>query len=92
MEWTRKSISPHSSSKTREDLIDSRDVFDVARQHERRAHLLGERRHAFAERFALIGEGERRAVFGEFLGDAISDGMVVGDAHDEPALTLHQTF
>ena len=45
-----------------------------------------QRLDALAERVALIGEGELGAVRGERPGDAPGDRMVVGDAHDQPAL------
>ena len=51
----------------------------------------GQRRHPLAERLALIGEGEFRPVLGQRLGDAPGDRVIVGDAHDEAALPLHQT-
>ena len=57
---------------------------------QRRAERLRQRLDAPAERLALIGEGERRAVRGERPGDAPGDRVVVGDPHDQPALALHQ--
>ena len=50
----------------------------------------GQRFDPFAERFALIGEGEFRALIGERLGDAPGDRMVIGDAHDQASLAVHQ--
>ena len=43
-----------------------------------------------AERVALIGEGQFRAVRRQRLGDTPSDRVVIGDAHDQAALALHQ--
>ena len=50
----------------REDRIDRGDILDVAGQDERGAEALRERLDAFAERLALIGEGE----FGALLWQA----------------------
>ena len=63
---------------------------DVAGNAKRRADRFRQRRHALAERVALVGEGELRAVFGEFLRDPPGDRMVVRDAHHDTAFTLHQ--
>ena len=75
----------------REHRVDSGKILNVAGQDETGAQLLGERLHALAERFALIGEGELCPMAREHAGDAIGDRMVIGDAHYEPALPLHQT-
>jgi len=55
------------------------------------ADLGGERLDALLERFALIGEGDFGALVGESLGDTPSNGVLVGDAHDEPALASHKS-
>jgi hypothetical protein len=65
-------------------------IGDVARQDEGGADGFGEREDALLERLALIGEGDFGALFGAGLGDAPGDRAVVRDAHDEPALALHQ--
>ena len=74
-----------------EHRIDGGDVLDVAGQDELRADRLRQRLDALAERVALIGEGELGAVRRKRPGDAPGDRMIVGDAHDQPALALHQT-
>src|ERR1700676_2227191 len=53
---------------------------------------LRQRLDAFAERLALIGEGELGAMRCEHLGDAPSDRVIVGDAHNQAALALHQSL
>ena len=68
-----------------------RAVFDVARDDQRGADLFGQRLDAAAEGLALIGESQFSAVLGKLLGDAPGNGVVVRDAHDEPALALHQS-
>ena len=73
-----------------EDGVDARDILDVAGQDEVRAERLRERRDTLAERLALVGEGELGAMRAQDLGDAPGDRVVVGDAHDEAALALHQ--
>ena len=54
------------------------------------AELLGERLHAAAECFALVGESQRRTLLGELLRDPPRDRVIVGDPHDEAALAAHQ--
>ena len=66
-------------------------VLDVARHQDLGADLFGQRLDAAAEGLALVGEGEFGAVFGELLRDAPGNGVVIRDAHDEPALALHQS-
>ena len=65
-------------------------VGDIAGQQDLGADTVGQRFHTFAERIALIGEGEFRTVIGEHFGDAPGDGMIIGDAHDEAAFAFHQ--
>ena len=76
---------------TGEHLIHRRNILGVARQHKVRPELLRERLDALAERLALIGECERRAMARKNARDAIGDRMIIRDAHDEAALTLHET-
>ncbi len=73
-----------------EHRIDGRDVLDIARQDQLRSEQLGERLHAPAERLALIGKRERRAMRRKRLRDPPGDRVVVCDPHDQPALALHQ--
>ena len=91
MAWTTKSrpsqrLSRASKTASTEAMSSTSQGSD-----ELGAERLRQRRHALAERLALIGEGEFRAVLGQGLGDAPGDRMIVGDAHDEAALSLHQT-
>ncbi len=73
-----------------EHRIDRGDVLDVAGQDDLAADRFGERLDPPAERLALIGEGKLGAVRGQRLGDAPGDRMIVGDAHHQAALALHQ--
>jgi len=66
------------------------DILDVAGQDQRRACALGQRLHPLAERLALIGEGHLRAMGVQGARDAPGDRVLVGDAHDEAALVVHQ--
>src|SRR5208282_1542499 len=51
---------------------------------------VGKRPHALAERLALVGEGECRAIRVQRLGDTPAERALVGDPHDEALLTRHQ--
>ncbi len=75
----------------REDGVHRGEIFDVAREQDVRADAFGERLHALPQRLALIGEGELRPLVGERLGDSPSDRMIIGDAHDQSALALHES-
>ena len=66
------------------------DILDIAGQDQLRADALGERLDALAERLALIGEGHLRAMGVQGARDAPGDRVLVGDAHDEAALVVHQ--
>ena len=90
MAWTRKSSVPHFRCSVVEHGIDAGDVLDVAGQHQFDAERFRQRLDALAERLALIGEGELGALRGQRLGDAPGDRMIIGDAHDQAALALHQ--
>ena len=70
--------------------IDRMQVFHIAPQDQARADAFRERPHAATQRFALIGEGQRRAFAGQRLGDPPRNRVVVRDPHHEPALPLHQ--
>jgi hypothetical protein len=70
--------------------IDRRRLLDIARQQQRSAHGFRQRPHAAAERLALIGKSKRCALSSERAGNAPSDRVIVGNAHDQPALALHQ--
>ena len=90
MACTRKSSLPHcrpSSANTA-----STEALSVTSQGSTsfEPDLGRQRLDALLERVALIGEGQRRALRGGRLGDAPGDRAVVGDAHDQPALALHQ--
>ena len=49
-----------------------------------------QRPHAFFQLFALIGESQLSALCGELLGNTPGNRVLVGHAHDKPALALHQ--
>ncbi|MSO81664.1 MAG: YihY family inner membrane protein [Alphaproteobacteria bacterium] len=73
-----------------EHRVHARFVGDVGGQDDGAADALGQRADALGQRLALIGEGELGAFGGHRAGDAPGDRTVVGDAHDEAALALHQ--
>ena len=72
-----------------EHRVDRVEVLDVAGQHQLRADALGQRLDAFAQRFALVGEGELGAMRVQRARNAPGDRIVVGDAHDEAAAASH---
>ena len=90
MAWTRKSSEPHCSAMAANTASTEATSSTSQGSTSEAAERLRQRLHAPAERLALIGEGERRALGGERLGDAPGDRVVVGDPHDQPALALHQ--
>ena len=61
----------------------------MAGQH--RVDFGGQRLDALLQRIALIGQGNFAALGVDGLGDTPSDRTVVGDAHDDASLALHQT-
>ena len=74
----------------REGGVELVHVGDVAVDQEVGADLLGKRPHALGQRIALIGEGEFRTLGVKLLGDAPGQRLVVGQPHDEAALSCHQ--
>ena len=56
------------------------------------AERLRQRLDALAERLALIGEGKLGAMRLQRLRNAPGDRMIIGDAHDQTALALHQVL
>lgn len=91
MQWTRKSIAPPLRLQGLEHHVDGAQILDVAGENQRRAKASGQRLDPFAERFALIGERQLRALVGQSLGDAPGDRVVVRDAHHQAALAVHQS-
>ncbi len=67
-------------------------VLHVRRHQVLHPQRIGQRLHPLAEILALIGESQLRAMFREHLGHAPGDGVIVGDAHDKPALAGHKTL
>ena len=65
-------------------------IGDIDIDKEIRPDRGGEGGHAFAEGFALIGEGKLCPLGRHGGGDAPCDGAFVCHAHDKPALALHQ--
>ena len=66
-------------------------VGDIGGDHERiAAKAFNQRPDAALEFLALIGKGQLGALGGQLLGNPPGDGILVGDAHDKPALALHQ--
>ena len=74
-----------------ENRVERGQILDIAGDDEIRTHRFGQRLHPPPERIPLIGEGELGALIGHRFRDAPGDGMVVGDAHDQATLALHQT-
>ncbi len=62
----------------------------VALDQEIAAHLFRQRADALLERFALVGKGQFRPMLRQLPGDAPCQRLVVGEPHDQPALTCHQ--
>ena len=60
--------------------------------HPRHADRRDQRFHPFFQRFALIGKGNLCPGVGTGLGDAPSDGFVVGKPHDQAAFAAHQSI
>ena len=73
-----------------EHRIDGRDILDIAGHHQRGADAFGERPDALAERLTLIGEGQFGPMLRQHLRDAPGNRILVGDAHDEAAFSLHE--
>ena len=69
--------------------IDARIVRHVARQHDLRADLGGERLDALLDGVALIGEGDLGAIVMAGLGDPPSDRAVIRNAKHKPAFARH---
>ncbi len=92
MAWTKKSSVPHCCFDRVEHRVDRVAMSSTSHgSRKSRADRLRQRLDALAQRLALIGEGELGALRGERLGNAPGDRVVVGDAHDQPALALHQS-
>ena len=70
--------------------VDTGNVLDIARQHGVDLELIRKRLDALAQRFALIGEGKLGALGPEGLGNTPGDGVIIGNAHDQTAFSLHQ--
>src|SRR5205814_2228529 len=66
--------------------IDAGNVLDVAWRHPIDAERLRQRLDPLAERLALVGEGEIGALRVKRFGNTPGDRMIIGDAHDQPAL------
>ena len=79
-----------SIGKRLEHRLDASLVGDVAREHELRADLGGERLDPLLDGVALIGERDLGALVAAGLGDAPGDRAVVGDAENDAALARHQ--
>ena len=92
MAWTRKSSWPHLSrnvANTASTLaMSSTSQGSTSVDAER----LRQRLDPLAQRLALIGEGQLGALRRQRLGNAPGNRMIIGDAHDQPALALHQVL
>ena len=73
-----------------EDRIHRRRVGDVAMADDMGADLLGQRLDALLQGVALVGQRDIRAGIAAGPGDSPGDRPVVGDAHDQAALPLHE--
>ncbi len=74
-----------------ERLVELGHVADIAFDHEVAAGFGGKRADALAKRLALIAERKVGARFRELLGDPPGERLVIGEAHDQPALSRHQS-
>ena len=81
---------PQVSLQRLEHRLDASLVGHVARQHELRADLGGERLDPLLDGVALIGERDLGALVVAGFGDAPGDRAVVGDAENDAALARHQ--
>ncbi len=74
-----------------EHRIDRRGIRDVAMAEHEAAEVGGERLDPLLQRVALIGERDLSTGRARCLRDAPGEALVIGEAHDQPALALHQT-
>ena len=76
---------------TVEQRVQAGLVANVAGQHDIAAELSGQRIDPLFQRITLIGERQFRPGLGQGPGNAPGDGFVIGKAHDQPTLALHQS-
>jgi len=76
--------------KIAEQRINRGGVADVAGQDDIGAQLFGQGADALFQRLALVGKGQIGPGVGQCLGDSPCDRFIVGEAHDQPALSRHQ--
>ena len=91
MAWTTKSIVSQRAFRLLEHPVEIGHVGDVAFDQEIGADLGRERPDPLLERLALIGESELGALLGEPLRNPPGQRLVVGEAHDQAALSAHQS-
>src|SRR3546814_2224412 len=75
----------------REGRVEIVHVRDVAIDQEIAAKFVGERLHALQHHVALVGDRQFGARAVQCLGNAPSKRFIIGEAHNQPALALHQT-
>ncbi len=73
-----------------ERLVQPVHVGHIALDQEIAAQAGGQRAHPLLQRLALVAEGQLRTLRGQGPGNAPGKRLVVGQAHDQPALALHQ--
>src|SRR3977135_1672258 len=73
-------------------MVSAGEVLDIAAQNQGDAELFGQRPDALAQRLALIGEGKLGALRRERFGYPPRNRMILGAAHYQTALTLHQVL
>jgi hypothetical protein len=89
MAWTTKSIVGQRCGQARRRGR-APPCRNVAFDQEIAAQAFRQRPHPLFQRLALIGESQFGAVLAQALGNAPGQRLVVGEAHDQAALALHQ--
>ena len=74
-----------------EGLVERLHVRHVAIDQQVGAKLRRQRPDALFERLALVGKGQLGALLGDRARNPPGERPVVGEAHDQPALALHQS-
>ena len=82
--------APPGGSQTIEQDIQARGIGHVGRQDQLGAELLGQGPHTFEQGLALIGDRHLGTLRMQRLGDPPGEGAVVGNAHDQASLALHE--
>ncbi len=79
-----------TSRQDSEEFVEAVLGGDVGLEHEIAVKALGQRANALAQRLALIGKGQHRALAAHRLGDAPGDRAFISDAHYQAFFPRHQ--